>query len=89
MPSVADLLHEPAWDILLDLFIAADAGRLISISSACIASAVPASTALRTISALEARGLILVDPDPADGRRKFLRLSPIAHTQITAFLLKA
>ncbi len=47
-----DLFADPAWDILIDLFIASEEGRKISVSSACIASAVPTTTALRWIKIL-------------------------------------
>src|SRR3546814_1843272 len=41
---------DPAWDMLLDLYLAAERNtRPVSISSLCIASAVPATTALRWI----------------------------------------
>lgn len=52
------LFGEPAWDILLDLFIAAIQRRLISVSSACLASAAPFSTALRHLGKLERKGLV-------------------------------
>jgi len=42
-----ELFGEPAWDILLDLFIAAKERRRVSVTSACIGSAVPSTTALR------------------------------------------
>ena len=42
-----DLFGEPAWDILLDLYIAAGEGKPVSVSSACIGSAAPATTGLR------------------------------------------
>ena len=64
-----DLLGEPCWDILLDLTAAALARRPISVTSACIASGVPQSTALRWINALEQNGLIERCPDPIDKRR--------------------
>jgi DNA-binding MarR family transcriptional regulator len=68
------LFGEPAWDILLDLFIAAEESKQISVSSLCIASAVPATTALRWIAILEAEGLIERSCDPADARRVFVAL---------------
>ncbi|MEY4160998.1 MAG: hypothetical protein RLZZ136_1619 [Pseudomonadota bacterium] len=69
-----DLFGEPAWDILLDLFIAACEGKTVSISSACIGAGVPTTTALRWINTLEARGMVVRDNDPDDARRVFLRL---------------
>src|SRR3546814_11460790 len=49
-----DLFADPAWDMLLDLYLAAERNtRPVSISSLCIASAVPAPTALRWIKTFE------------------------------------
>jgi hypothetical protein len=45
----AYLFADPAWDILIDLFIASEEDQRISVSSACIGSAVPTTTALRYI----------------------------------------
>lgn len=72
----ADLFSDPAWDILLDLYLAARAQKRISVTSACIASAAPATTALRWIEVLANRGLIVRAPDPADRRRTFVDLAP-------------
>jgi hypothetical protein len=70
-----DLFGEPAWDILLDLFIAGVTEREISVSSACLASAVPETTALRWIGELVERGLVKRRSDVVDKRRHFLSLS--------------
>ncbi len=70
-----DLFGEPAWDMLVDLMIARDRDRRISIGSLCIASQVPATTALRYIALLEARGCIERECDRNDGRRVYLKLT--------------
>ncbi|MBK9004927.1 MAG: hypothetical protein IPM67_01435 [Sphingomonadales bacterium] len=61
--------------MLVDLFIAAEEGKQISVSSLCIASAVPMTTALRWIAILEAKRLIERKADPLDSRRYFLSIS--------------
>ncbi|WP_086607486.1 MarR family winged helix-turn-helix transcriptional regulator [Erythrobacter donghaensis] len=71
-----DLFGEPAWDILLDLFIAQAEGKSVSVSSACIGSAAPATTGLRWLGVLADEGLVLRDPDPEDNRRVMVRLTP-------------
>lgn len=71
-----ELFGEPAWDILLDLFIAAKERRRVSVTSACIGSAVPSTTALRWISILERQGFLTREADPGDARRVYVRLSP-------------
>jgi hypothetical protein len=47
---VPALFADPAWDILLDLAAARIDGRMVAVSSLCIAAAVPATTALRWIT---------------------------------------
>src|SRR5688500_844664 len=53
-----ELFGEPAWDMLLDLFIAAHENRGVSVTSACLASSVPETTALRWLQLLENKGLV-------------------------------
>lgn len=72
----SDLFADPAWDILIDLFIAREEGNQISVSSACIAAAVPGTTALRWINVLESKGHVIRFNDPHDARRVYLTLSP-------------
>ena len=74
----ARLFGEPAWDMLLDLFIAAREGQRVPVTSACIGAAVPITTGLRWLALLESLGLVLRDPDPSDARRALVRLSPDA-----------
>lgn len=70
-----DLFGEPAWDILLDLYIADLQGTKLSITDACIGSAVPNTTALRWIAILQQSGLATRQGDPRDGRRAYLQLT--------------
>jgi DNA-binding MarR family transcriptional regulator len=71
----ADLFGEPAWDILLDLLDADAQGRRISVTSASLASSVPATTGLRMIAILEERGLVMRTDDPLDRRRSHVSLT--------------
>ena len=82
----ADLFADPARDILLDLFVAGEEGRRISISSCCIAASVPPTTALRWIGMLKKRNLIRETVDPADGRRKWLSLTPDVHNAMRDYV---
>lgn len=82
----ADLFADPAWDMLLDLFVAEADGREVCVSSLCIAAAVPATTALRWIDTLESRGLIARRPDPYDKRRIMIDLRSEARQMIGASL---
>jgi len=71
-----NLFGEPVWDILLRLFVEHDEQKRISVSDLCAAAAVPASTALRWISILDAKHMLVRRPDPQDGRRFWIELSP-------------
>lgn len=80
------LFIDPAWDILLDLFASRIEGRSISVSSACIASGVPNSTALRWIGELEAHGLVVRSRDQFDGRRMFLQIVDVAAVEVQRWI---
>jgi DNA-binding MarR family transcriptional regulator len=83
-----DLFGEPAWDILLELFAADWSGEKLSVSGACYASGVPASTGLRWVVRLENEGWIQRIEDSRDKRRSWLMLTDRAHKTISAFLAK-
>lgn len=83
------LFGEPAWDILLDLFIAAKEGKRVPVTSACIGAAVPTTTALRWLAILEERGLVLREADPSDARRIFVRLSTDAYSKLVGYFAQA
>jgi DNA-binding MarR family transcriptional regulator len=71
----ADLFADPAWDMLLDLYAATLERHRVSVSSLCIAAAVPATTALRWIKTLTDAGMFSRDADQLDGRRIFVSLT--------------
>ncbi|WP_160174185.1 MarR family transcriptional regulator [Sphingopyxis sp. MWB1] len=71
----ADMFADPAWDMLLDLYAARLEKQPVSVSSLCIAAAVPATTALRWIKTMTDAGLFLREADPHDGRRIFIALA--------------
>jgi hypothetical protein len=71
----AELFADPAWDILLDLKAAALESQSVSVSSLCIAAAVPPTTALRWITAMTESEMLVRRQDPDDARRVFIELS--------------
>ncbi len=85
----ADLFFDPAWNILLDLYISERKGAMVSISSMCIASKVPSTTALRWLTMIEKRGLIGRRPDDYDRRRSFLFLTDEGRRKIEDALDRA
>lgn len=70
-----ELFGDPVWDMLLDLAAATSEGCRVSVTSVCIASRVPQSTALRWIGLMTARGLLRRVEDPDDRRRAFIALT--------------
>lgn len=70
-----DLFADPAWDILLDLTAARAEHERVSVTSLCIASGVPPTTALRWISQMVEIGLLERVEDEQDRRRAFIALS--------------
>lgn len=70
-----ELFADPAWDILLDLTAARVERRRVSVTSLCIASGVPPTTALRWISQLIDAGLLERQQDEVDRRRAFIALT--------------
>jgi DNA-binding MarR family transcriptional regulator len=80
------LFADPAWDMLLDLVVAEDLGRSTAVSSLCIASAAPVSTALRYLHIMEQEGLIARRADPSDGRRHLVSLTPSVSQQLRQLL---
>lgn len=74
----SDMFADPAWDILLDLYLAEIEQRRTVVSSLCAAAYVPATTALRWITSLVNRGMLTRRADPLDRRRVFVELTPKA-----------
>lgn len=77
-----DLFAEPAWDMLLDLFVTRLQGSSVRVKSACIASGVPATTALRWLNILEQKGIISSSTDPVDHRVRWVWLEDDAFIRI-------
>ena len=77
---------EPAWDIILDLTLASFEGKTVAVSSLCIASGVPMSTAMRWINEMIEAGLIDRWIDPTDGRRNLMQVSPATRDAMLRYL---
>jgi DNA-binding MarR family transcriptional regulator len=79
---------EPVWDILLDLYIARCTGKLISVSSACIAAGVPPTTGLRYVTMMTHESLIERSADPSDFRKVYVSLSDHMHDTMRKYLMR-
>ena len=83
----ANLFGEPAWDILLDIFIHATAGTSLTVTSVCIASAVPTTTALRHIAQLEEMGFVIKQAVSGDARAKSIHMTPSGYEAMRRYIL--
>ena len=81
----ADLFADPAWDILLDLTAARAEHTRVSVTSLCIASGVPPTTALRWIGQMSEVGLLERVDDEVDRRRAFITLTDKAADAMARF----
>jgi hypothetical protein len=70
-----ELFEWPAWDMLLDLAAVRAEGTHLSVSSVCISSGAPQSTALRKLAALERANLVQRYAHGTDGRRVCVALT--------------
>jgi len=84
----SDLFAEPAWDLLLDLYIAHHRKRVVSTSGACIAAGVPQSTGLRWLEKLETASLIIRTPCPIDHRLVLITLTDESVDRMSDLLIQ-
>ena len=84
----ADLFADPAWDMLLDLTAARVEHSRVSVTSLCIASGVPPTTALRWISQMTESGLFERVEDDTDRRRAFIVLSDKAADAMARYFVE-
>jgi hypothetical protein len=83
-----DLLADPAWDMLLDMFIAVEEGRRLSVASACMSAPVPTDTALRCIAHLTQVGLVGRRSDPDEPGTVYLAPTERAIGKLTLFFTR-
>jgi hypothetical protein len=83
------LFADPAWEILLDLFIQHFEGRSVMVTDACFAAKVPPTTALRWLDRLHRSGLIERHVDAHDARRVQVSLTNDALGRLDAVLDEA
>jgi len=82
----AGLFADPAWDMMLDLFVAEAEGRETPVMNLCLSSQVPETTTLRWVRTLEQEGVLVRRKDEHDQRRVLVRLSPSAAKSLAAYL---
>jgi DNA-binding MarR family transcriptional regulator len=81
-----NLFSDPAWDLLIYLFLATQDERGVTVTEACAAACVPTSTALRCIGYLVDRKLLVRIADPKDKRAALLYLSELGRDKLLSLL---
>lgn len=81
-------LAGPVWDMMLDLMLAQGRGRSLSASDLATGAAVPLSSGLRMITALERQGLVERSIDARDRRRTIVRLTPHGTERMASYFEK-
>lgn len=70
------LCPNPIWDMMLELFLAAQEGRPSYLLSLCMFANVPLSTALRKVETMEMSGIIVREAAMRNRRRVEVRFTP-------------
>ncbi|HET9639601.1 MAG TPA: hypothetical protein VFP12_10370 [Allosphingosinicella sp.] len=82
----ATLFGEPAWDLLLDLYIAASDPRLVSVISASIADCVSTDETAGWLTLLEEHGMVERLYPGTEMGRAIITISQRAFDQMTRLL---
>ena len=80
------LFSDPAWDIVLELFVAEVEGREVPVTNLCLTSNVPDTTILRWIKALCGEGLLVRHKDEVDKRRVLVELTRTAADSMRRYI---
>ncbi len=81
-----DLFHEPAWDMLLALYLAWHANKVMNVKTLVSAADAPVTTSQRWIDHLAKLGLVTRVVDPTDRRRIEVTLSHMGLEAIDGYL---
>lgn len=80
------IFGEPAWDMLLNLFIRQTNDERVSLKSVCINEVSPEPTAVRWLKVLERSGLIRSELDADDNSRHLIHLTPTGYEGMLRYL---
>ena len=80
------MFGEPAWDMLLSLYVTSGCEAPQTVSNLCSYSAAPSTTALRWIDFLEREELVARRPNKCDLRVVFVELTSKGRAAIEAYL---
>jgi DNA-binding MarR family transcriptional regulator len=79
------LFADPAWDILLAMTVAECSQQRVTISQLCDRIDAPMTTALRWVASMTDDGLLIRQDDFTDKRRKFIKLSSEALSEMIRY----
>jgi DNA-binding MarR family transcriptional regulator len=80
------MLGDPAWDMVLDLFVAGEDGKSVPVSSVCYTAGVSSTTALRWLTVLAEKNVIVRTDDAHDKRRVNASLTSTTRASIRDYL---
>lgn len=80
------VIDDDGWDMLLELTQAEQSNREVSMTTLCMVSESPQTTAYRKILWLEQKGLVARCPDPVDRRRVLMALTAEGKAKVNAYL---
>jgi DNA-binding MarR family transcriptional regulator len=84
--SFGELLGEPGWTMLLDLYVREADGKKTNVSSAIIGSMAPPTTGLRWVHLLTEKGFIVRSYNDFDARIAYVTLAEHTRDEITELL---
>src|ERR1051325_5563112 len=84
----AGLFGEPAWDLILALFVARDEGRRLTIAEAYEAAKVKPAAGRKLLARMECQGMIRRSPDQQDRRKRFVGLTDDGTERLTDYLTR-
>jgi DNA-binding MarR family transcriptional regulator len=79
------MFGEPAWDMLLALYVTEKSGARHTIVRLMAQSGAPATTALRWLDYLDKERLVTRQPNPIDKRASFIKLTNKARDALDAY----
>ena len=85
----AEWFADPAWDMLLEVYVAQNQGKSTQLQAMCSAARVPRSTGDRVANRLVAASLLRKEADPARKGGVRLRLNDAAEKKIERLLSRA
>jgi len=80
------VFSNPAWDMLLDMYVASAEGRAQSVLDCCAAAPVAQRVALRWLAYLKHEDMVIETRDSAQPRQTHIQLSDLMRRTISAYL---